>query len=42
MCLTFAYLGCYETKIYETKIQKCLMRTWFDFEQDVIDTTIDQ
>jgi len=47
MCLKFTYLGlfwdlrCY-TGVHETKIhdigelRKCLMQTWFDFEQDII------
>jgi len=32
-----------ETKIRDIDdLQKCLMQTWFDFEQNVIDAAIDQ
>jgi len=33
----------YETKICDIdELQKCLMQTWFDYEQNVIDAAIDQ
>jgi len=33
----------YETKIHDLDdLQKRLMQTWFDFDQDIIDTVIDQ
>ena len=33
----------YKTKIYDiSDLQKRLMQTWFDFEQNVIDAAIDQ
>ena len=33
----------YETKICDIDdLQKCLIQTWFDFEQNVIEAVIDQ
>jgi len=33
----------YKTKIRDIdEVQKCLMQTWFDFEQNVIDAAIDE
>jgi len=33
----------HETKICDTNdLQKCLMQTWFDFEQNVIEAAIEQ
>jgi len=33
----------YETKIHDIDdLRKCLMQTWSNFEQDVIDAAIDQ
>jgi len=46
--LKFTYLGVVEQYLYETMVhdiddlQKYLMQTWFDFEQDIIDAAIDQ
>jgi len=46
MCLT--YLGCrtatmYKTRIHDTDdLRKCLMQTWSDCEQDIINAAIDQ
>jgi len=32
-----------ETRIHGIDdLRKCLMQTWFDFDQDIIDTAIDQ
>jgi len=48
MCLKFYSLGCYTQCVYETKIhdiddlRKRLMQTWLDFDQDIINTAIDQ
>jgi len=44
----YTYLGVIQQCVYETKIhniddlRKRLMQTWFDFDQDIIDTAIDQ
>jgi len=33
----------YETKIHDINdLRKRLMQTWFDFDQDIIDTAIDR
>jgi len=33
----------YETMIHDMgDLQKCLMQTWFDFEQDTADDAVDQ
>jgi len=40
--------GVIEQHVYEIKIhdindlRKCLMQTWFDFDQNIIDATVDQ
>ena len=41
-------LGCVQQCVYKTEmcdiddLQQCLMKTWFDFEQNVIEAAIDQ
>jgi len=49
MCLKFTYFGyivqqcVYEIKIHDVEdLWKRLMQTWFDSEQDIIDTARDQ
>jgi len=33
----------YETKIHDiNNFRKCLMQTWFNFDQDITDAAIDQ
>jgi len=33
----------YQTKIHDTDdVRKCLTQTWFDFDQDIVDTATDQ